>query len=249
MSQSEQQGAQSRIRYGSGGWLVAPVFFVLAAWFLWGPNLAAYPNEPVRRISKERIMPVPRRAILGDPPKIMINGFERTCMDCHRTFLDREARSRPGSVAAQGRWRSASTGRTTSCMDCHDYRDRDKLEASWRWDSGLQPRRSTSAPAVMSTFTLDWHPWHPRQGHRRTGIRPNPAAAASTSAPSATIRIIPRHPAMIRDSRRCRVRTRCAWASAIRRHEDADPSRARSAAPTPCSTTSSSRRRERSTDG
>ncbi|PIE23553.1 MAG: hypothetical protein CSA62_06860 [Planctomycetota bacterium] len=138
MSQSEQQGSQSRISYGSGAWLVAPVFFALAAWFLWGPQLAAYPKEPVHRISKARIMPVLRRAVLGDPPQLMINGFERSCMDCHRTFLTKQPK-------AQGLMQHQHVvlvhGPNTSCMDCHDYEDRDKLKLN---GGGLVSFRQTA---------------------------------------------------------------------------------------------------------
>jgi hypothetical protein len=126
MSQPDLAGAapQRRVRYGSGSWIVGPIFFGLALWFLFGPDLAAFPVEPVDRISKELITPKPRRAILGDPPKIEINGFERTCMDCHRTFLTAEPKSQG---LAQHQHVVVAHGPNKECMDCHDYRDRDKL--------------------------------------------------------------------------------------------------------------------------
>jgi hypothetical protein len=69
---------------------VGVVFLLLAAWFVAGPDLTSIPLTKASIIPEEYLSIQPRRSMLTDPPVIFIDGFERTCMDCHKMFPPRD---------------------------------------------------------------------------------------------------------------------------------------------------------------
>ena len=81
-----QSNAESSTGFGLGGLLVGPAFFALAAWFIWDPEIETIPIPEPTPIHADHISTAPRRTILGDPPVIRLNSFDRTCMECHRAF-------------------------------------------------------------------------------------------------------------------------------------------------------------------
>ena len=115
---------QAQAAFGSGGWLVGPGFLLLAAWLTWGPELASVPDAATPGVRADELSIEPMRKVLDDPPTIHINSFDRTCMECHRTFLSDPPRNIPleqhGHIALDH-------GINTSCIDCHDWQDRDLL--------------------------------------------------------------------------------------------------------------------------
>jgi len=62
--------------------------------------------------------------MLGDPPVINIDGFDRTCMDCHRTFPPR-----PDTPVRLLKHEHVvlDHGINDRCRNCHYDADRDKL--------------------------------------------------------------------------------------------------------------------------
>jgi hypothetical protein len=110
-----------------GIWAGIPVclgFLLLAAWFLLGPDLATIPDSKASIIPLEYLSTEPRRIMLADPPVITIDGFERTCMDCHKMFPPREVA--PGWLL-QHRHVVLNHGINDQCRNCHDSIDRDRL--------------------------------------------------------------------------------------------------------------------------
>lgn len=106
------------------GYLIGPVFFVIAAWFYWGPLGLRLPSEKAMAIDPSRLSTAPRRQILTDPPVININGFDRTCMDCHRTFPPQED---PPRQLLQHKHIVLDHGINDRCRNCHYIGDRDRL--------------------------------------------------------------------------------------------------------------------------
>lgn len=106
------------------GLLIGPVFFALAAWFLWGPELEQIPRSEIIAIDLSLLSYAPPRAVLGDPPVININGFDRDCMDCHRTF---PARDEEPETLLQHSDVVLDHGINNLCRNCHDVKDRNRL--------------------------------------------------------------------------------------------------------------------------
>lgn len=105
------------------GFLIGPFFLLTAAWFLWGPEVVEIPQARTEKVDPARLDLRPPRRNLGDPPVIRINEFNRTCMDCHRMFLNKE----PMSKLEQHQNIKLRHGINTRCYNCHDLEDRDRL--------------------------------------------------------------------------------------------------------------------------
>lgn len=106
------------------GFLIGPAFFALAAWFLIGPDLLDIPHTPIVVAPAEAITTAPRRQTLSDPPTIVVNGFKRTCMDCHRLFPPREQTPKR---LLQHKHIHLNHGINDRCRNCHNVQDRNKL--------------------------------------------------------------------------------------------------------------------------
>ncbi len=124
MSQRVEANARPVPNFGSGGWMVGPMFLALAAWFAFGPELETLPRREPVHVARADISTAPMRKAIGDPPLAAINGFDRTCMDCHRTFKTAEPRS---SGLLQHKDVELVHGPNHDCLRCHDRDDRDKL--------------------------------------------------------------------------------------------------------------------------
>jgi len=119
---------ERRAPRGSMGWVgvvIAPTFLLLAAWFAWGPDLADIPEFTSVPIDRAELPTEPRLQPLGDPPVVEINGFEQTCMNCHRLFPPREIP--PGTRLMQHTHVVLEHGINDRCRNCHDVENRDML--------------------------------------------------------------------------------------------------------------------------
>ncbi|MCA8978012.1 MAG: hypothetical protein KDC98_25020 [Planctomycetes bacterium] len=112
-------------------WLLTPYFvgvvlFALAAWFLFGSDLASIPDAATPKFNKARIVPGPLRQVIltTDPPLLHINEFDRTCMECHRTFKNPDPRI---VKLEQHSHVELQHGINTHCYHCHDFEDRNML--------------------------------------------------------------------------------------------------------------------------
>ncbi|MCA8959520.1 MAG: hypothetical protein KDC38_03355 [Planctomycetes bacterium] len=106
------------------GPIVGLVFLALAAWFVAGSPPAALPDLAGVTVHESRISTAPRRTALTDPPRIHINGFDRTCMECHRTFPSNPDSSKK---LMQHTDIVVDHGPHGDCLACHHREDRDKL--------------------------------------------------------------------------------------------------------------------------
>lgn len=104
-------------------WIIALVFFAIAAGFFFLPTGNSIPIPGPANVSPADINPAPRFKVLSDPPKAMINGFERTCMDCH-VIIDAKPHSTDLHQHANIKLQH---GLNTRCVNCHDAKDRNKL--------------------------------------------------------------------------------------------------------------------------
>ena len=122
MSSNRSQHATRR--EGWVGFIIGPAFFVVALWLFAGPAPTEIPTSEATLLPRERISTQPRRQTIGDPPKIMINGFERTCVDCHALFP-------AGSGGTGGRMQhqhvKLNHGINDQCGNCHDLKDMNRL--------------------------------------------------------------------------------------------------------------------------
>ena len=107
-----------------GAWLIGPAFLGLAVWFVWGQDLADIPDtRPPAGVARP-ISSAPIRNPVGDPPIIEIDGFTRTCMECHRLFPSRPEAARQ---LVQHRHIVMDHGLNDLCFNCHDRQDRNRL--------------------------------------------------------------------------------------------------------------------------
>ncbi|GJM27035.1 MAG: hypothetical protein DHS20C16_34500 [Phycisphaerae bacterium] len=116
--------APASSRSGWLAWSIGPIFFALAAWFAFGPDLLDVPIKETRAINADALTTEPRRIILHDPPTINIGGFDRTCMDCHKMFPPRDD---PPKALAQHQNVVLNHGINKQCRNCHDTKDRNRL--------------------------------------------------------------------------------------------------------------------------
>jgi hypothetical protein len=75
-------------------------------------------------ISRDQLVPGPRRQAKADPPTYVTGGFEHRCNSCHRLF-----RSRPDAAPrlVQHTEITLNHGMNNRCYNCHDRKDREKL--------------------------------------------------------------------------------------------------------------------------
>lgn len=105
-------------------WLIGPLFALVAAWLFFGGSAIEQPPIDGVTVAAADISTAPRRSILGDPPTIKIDGFDRTCMDCHRIF---KASSDPPPHLMQHAHIQLRHGINDRCRNCHDVDDRNLL--------------------------------------------------------------------------------------------------------------------------
>ncbi|MBI4879180.1 MAG: hypothetical protein HY812_05905 [Planctomycetes bacterium] len=106
------------------GLFVGPVFFGLAAFLYWGPAGLDLPAGEAQGIDPALLDTGPLRHPIGDPPIIRINGYDRTCMDCHRLF---PAADKPPAELMQHTHITLDHGINDRCRNCHDVQNRDRL--------------------------------------------------------------------------------------------------------------------------
>lgn len=105
-------------------WILGLVFLAAAAWFFWGLQRSELAIPEGATVTAAELSIEPARQLLGEPPQVKINGFLRTCMDCHQLFTS--ARRVPGMVS-QHTHIVLNHGMNDLCLNCHDIFDRDKL--------------------------------------------------------------------------------------------------------------------------
>ncbi len=111
--------------FGTGSFLVGPVFLAFAAWIWFGPQWSDVPELHLAPIDKALISTEPRRKTVNvDPPVIHVNNFDRTCMECHRTIKNPVPKVE-GMI--QHTHIALNHGPNTTCYVCHDYEDRNML--------------------------------------------------------------------------------------------------------------------------
>lgn len=117
-------------RASPGAWvssLIAPGFIAVGFWFIAGPELDRPPAIEAAIVDAAQLSAAPRRTAVGDPPRTLVNGFERTCTDCHRLFPPADD---PPRKLLQHAGIVLNHGINDRCRNCHDDRDRDRLVLS-----------------------------------------------------------------------------------------------------------------------
>lgn len=103
---------------------VIPVFLIVAVAFWFGPQSVYIPLPDLAPVNAASFSSEPQRKILGDPPMAFVNGFDRTCMDCHRII---ETDSAPRKNLIQHTDIKLNHGLNDGCLNCHDKDNRDRL--------------------------------------------------------------------------------------------------------------------------
>lgn len=101
------------------------VFFALTAWFLLGAGAAELPIPEAARLEPGALAGGPRRVPLGDPPSVVIGGYEQTCQACHMLFDSQPLEGR--AELLQHTELVLDHGLNDNCYNCHSLEDRDKL--------------------------------------------------------------------------------------------------------------------------
>jgi len=104
----------------------------LAGWFLLGAGTSkeALPDLGGGvSFDRSRIATTPLRTPLADPPTIHLNGYDRTCMECHRIVDTGEhgASARGHTPRVQHRDVVLRHGRNDRCLGCHHPTNRNRL--------------------------------------------------------------------------------------------------------------------------
>ncbi len=106
------------------GWALGPILFALAVWLHASGLLTPIPHAATPPFDHAALSTAPRRQILGDPPTLKINDFDRTCMDCHKIFKTPTDKPRPLN---QHKNIHMDHGPNVKCSTCHDWDDRNRL--------------------------------------------------------------------------------------------------------------------------
>ncbi|MBI4879693.1 MAG: hypothetical protein HY812_08560 [Planctomycetes bacterium] len=92
-------------------------FLGLAAWFVWGPNLAVIPDLRGAGATEPVLLGSLPRSVLAGPQGAKVNGFLRSCSDCHRLFRPRAAD--PAPLRLQHQSVVVEHGDIVACRACH----------------------------------------------------------------------------------------------------------------------------------
>lgn len=120
---TDSQDSRSTHR-GGAGFLTGAGLLLLACWFMWGFDLVDIPTTKAAAVPDGALSNTPRRTILTDPPVIELDGFERSCAECHRYFPARD-------MAPEQLWKHRHIvldhGINNQCRNCHFAEDRNRL--------------------------------------------------------------------------------------------------------------------------
>ncbi len=109
---------------GLAPWWIFPAFLALAAFLAGRPPRADAPIHPTAIFPLSQITPGPVRAVLSDPPSVVVGGYTHNCNDCHRLFQSAPERHR---LMSQHTHIALSHGLNDRCFNCHDREDRQKF--------------------------------------------------------------------------------------------------------------------------
>jgi hypothetical protein len=107
-----------------GGLAIGPAFLLLGLWFLLGLPRSIPPSAATPVFDRALLAPVPRRTALGDPPLVLIAGYEQNCNSCHRLFQSTWDGTRPRTQHTEIHLQH---GFNNQCMNCHAKEDRERL--------------------------------------------------------------------------------------------------------------------------
>ncbi|NNF43657.1 MAG: hypothetical protein HKN62_11555 [Phycisphaerales bacterium] len=105
-------------------YLIGPLFVVLAAWFVLGPETASIPFSERVAVNPADLATAPMRETMADPPTMMVAGFEKKCRECHTLFgsnPDTPLRLNQHANIVQAH------GMNDRCFNCHDQESHDTL--------------------------------------------------------------------------------------------------------------------------
>ena len=122
----EKLGQQSTPKNVAGlpVWAIGPAFLGIAAWLYFLSPRADVPRGVMNIVARDRFLPGARRQPIGEPPVILVGGFEHRCNECHRLFNSPpvERRTLLQHTAIQ-----FNHGMNNRCFNCHDRTNREKL--------------------------------------------------------------------------------------------------------------------------
>ncbi|MBL1215869.1 MAG: hypothetical protein D8M59_00055 [Planctomycetes bacterium] len=135
MRRAAARGPHDGFRSGQviATWLMAIIFIALAAYFVYTVDdrdpvvqqIIETQSQDIALIPEAALTTEPRRQTLADPPRIEINGYIRTCNECH-DLLKSTVEVLPRTLT-QHTHIVLQHGMNDRCLYCHDAEDRSKL--------------------------------------------------------------------------------------------------------------------------
>lgn len=111
-------------RAGLAGFMIGPLFVVLAFVLLFVVPDAAIPLQATPVVEAVSISTAPLRTPLVDPPVAIVNGVEHRCNDCHSFIASRDNNQ---ADLRQHTEITLEHGLNNNCYNCHDRENREKL--------------------------------------------------------------------------------------------------------------------------
>lgn len=105
-------------------WSVGPAFLLLAGWFVLASPAPQVPPSQTPAFDAAVLRPLTRPAVLHDPPRIPVGGYEMRCNDCHGLFATPGERRRS---LYQHEHIAFEHGLNDRCFNCHDGVNRERL--------------------------------------------------------------------------------------------------------------------------
>ncbi len=105
-------------------WAIGPAFVLIGAVIILVPQRAEVPRGDMNIVSRDRIIPGAPRKHMGEPPSVVIGGFDHACNECHKLFNSPPVERR---TLTQHTHITLNHGMNNRCFNCHDRNNRERL--------------------------------------------------------------------------------------------------------------------------
>jgi hypothetical protein len=165
---SDGEKGPAPVEYGQDlmGYLIGPIFLLLAIWFALGPSLLSMPEHEMQVVPTDEFSTRPMRLMMDDPPVVTMASYEMRCQECHKLF---ESLPETPRRLTQHQDIVLDHGLNDRCLNCHDREDRNRLAQPGTTSLAFHEAALLCATCHGTTYR-DWQ----RGMHGRTNGHWNP---------------------------------------------------------------------------